>query len=159
MKALSLRQPWAWCVVHGDKRIENRSWRYLPRYRGPLFLHASTWWREGEAHRDLRALAAKGLLDDETAVLESARDERGGLVGLVTVVDADWNGERPTDPWARPGAVGIRLAAVEALELVPCRGRLGLFEPTFEDPGDAARVAEIWRRYLARASEVRDISK
>jgi hypothetical protein len=25
MQCLSLSQPWAWCVVHGPKRIENRS--------------------------------------------------------------------------------------------------------------------------------------
>ena len=26
MKALSLRQPWAWAVVHAGKSIENRRW-------------------------------------------------------------------------------------------------------------------------------------
>ena len=26
MKALSLRQPFAWAVIHGGKDVENRSW-------------------------------------------------------------------------------------------------------------------------------------
>lgn len=38
-KALSLRQPWAWAVVHGYKDVENRSWS--TKHRGPLLIHAS----------------------------------------------------------------------------------------------------------------------
>lgn len=38
--ALSVAQPWAWALVHGTKRIENRRWR--TRYRGNLVIHAST---------------------------------------------------------------------------------------------------------------------
>lgn len=46
MKALSVRQPWAWCLFHG-KPVENRTW--YTSYRGPLLVHASkTWDREGD---------------------------------------------------------------------------------------------------------------
>ena len=38
MKCLSIKQPWAAAIVHGPKRIENRSWSTT--YRGPLALHA-----------------------------------------------------------------------------------------------------------------------
>lgn len=46
MKALSIRQPWAYAIVHLGKRIENRSradgrMPALCRYRGPLLIHAS----------------------------------------------------------------------------------------------------------------------
>lgn len=45
MKALSIRQPWAWLIANGYKDIENRSWR--TNYRGPVLIHASaampTW--------------------------------------------------------------------------------------------------------------------
>ena len=37
-KCLTVQQPWAWCIVHGPKRIENRSWQ--SHYRGPLLIHA-----------------------------------------------------------------------------------------------------------------------
>ena len=37
--ALSLRQPWAWLVVHGGKTLENRKWR--THRRGPFIVHAS----------------------------------------------------------------------------------------------------------------------
>lgn len=39
MKTLTVKQPWAWAIIHGPKRIENRSW--WTRYRGPLLIHAA----------------------------------------------------------------------------------------------------------------------
>ncbi|HDU8694716.1 TPA: ASCH domain-containing protein, partial [Morganella morganii subsp. morganii] len=39
MKAISIRQPWAWLIVNGHKDIENRSWR--TKYRGQVLVHAS----------------------------------------------------------------------------------------------------------------------
>jgi hypothetical protein len=38
MRALSIRQPWAWLIVHGFKPVENRDW--ATDYRGPLAIHA-----------------------------------------------------------------------------------------------------------------------
>lgn len=39
MKVLSVQQPYAWALVHGPKRIENRTWN--TPYRGPVAIHAS----------------------------------------------------------------------------------------------------------------------
>ena len=39
MLALSIRQPWAWLIVHGWKDIENRTWR--TRVRGRFLIHAA----------------------------------------------------------------------------------------------------------------------
>mgnify|MGYP001114609934 CR=1 FL=1 len=39
MKALSIRQPWAWLIVHAGKNIENRSWR--SHYHGRFLVHAA----------------------------------------------------------------------------------------------------------------------
>ena len=48
MKALSIRQPWAWAIIHAGKDVENRPWG--TRYRGPLLIHASkTLDQEGRA--------------------------------------------------------------------------------------------------------------
>ena len=27
MKALTIKQPWAWAITHGTKRVENRTWK------------------------------------------------------------------------------------------------------------------------------------
>jgi hypothetical protein len=37
MRALTVRQPWAWAIFHG-KPVENRSW--ATKYRGDLLIHA-----------------------------------------------------------------------------------------------------------------------
>lgn len=38
LMAVTVLQPWAWAIIHGRKRVENRTW---PTYRrGPLVIHA-----------------------------------------------------------------------------------------------------------------------
>jgi hypothetical protein len=44
LRALSLRQPWAWLVANGYKDIENRSWRTNHRGR------AASYSRQLESH-------------------------------------------------------------------------------------------------------------
>lgn len=39
-KCLSVRQPYAWAIMAGLKRFENRDW--FCNYRGPLLIHASS---------------------------------------------------------------------------------------------------------------------
>ena len=39
MKALSIRQPWAWLILHGGKDIENRTW--ATKLRGRVLIHAA----------------------------------------------------------------------------------------------------------------------
>ena len=38
MKALTVRQPWAWAIIYGGKDIENRTW--TTTFRGSLAIHA-----------------------------------------------------------------------------------------------------------------------
>ena len=38
LKALSIKQPWAWLIVNGWKDVENRSWN--THYRGRVLIHA-----------------------------------------------------------------------------------------------------------------------
>lgn len=38
MKSLTVHQPYAWAIVAGVKRLENRSWP--TSYRGPVAIHA-----------------------------------------------------------------------------------------------------------------------
>lgn len=43
LRALTVRQPWAGCIAHLDKRVENRSWRLPDRYWGArVAIHAAT---------------------------------------------------------------------------------------------------------------------
>lgn len=42
MRALTIRQPWAWAVIHAGKTVENRSRNIAGDYRGLVAIHAST---------------------------------------------------------------------------------------------------------------------
>jgi len=41
MRALSVKQPWAWLIVNGYKKIENRNWP--TSFRGRIYIHAGRW--------------------------------------------------------------------------------------------------------------------
>jgi hypothetical protein len=40
MRAITVRQPWAWAIVHGGKDVENRTRNIAGSYRGPVAIHA-----------------------------------------------------------------------------------------------------------------------
>src|SRR5690348_2447825 len=46
MKALSIRQPWAWLILHAGKDIENRDWS--TRFRGQVLIHAAKGMTQNE---------------------------------------------------------------------------------------------------------------
>ena len=40
MRILTVRQPWAWAIIHGGKDVENRTRNIAGDYRGPVAIHA-----------------------------------------------------------------------------------------------------------------------
>ena len=40
LRVLTVRQPWAWAIVHGGKDVENRVRNIAGDYRGPISIHA-----------------------------------------------------------------------------------------------------------------------
>ena len=120
MKALTIKPPWAWAIVHAGKDIENRSWN--TNVRGTIAVHASKTVSRSEYERGVRALRilaprAKAPLY-ETIV-------RGAIVGLVDVV-----GEQHTkSKWHDRDSYGFVLANPRALKApIPCTGRLRFWE-------------------------------
>ena len=76
MKALTVCQPWAWALIHGPKRIENRNWATY--YRGPLVIHAGKsreWIKDG-----LPALRDNGIVVPDYF-------EYGAIIGVVNLVE------------------------------------------------------------------------
>jgi hypothetical protein len=142
MKALSIRQPWAWAIAHGGKDVENRTWG--GGYRGPLAIHAGARWDEDGAYdkRILRALHQFGDRFDPPLRVERLgpktlrllRDQQltpGAVVAVVRVelVCIGQRGCGCESPWAVQGQYHWRLGDVQPLaEPVPCKGRLGLWD-------------------------------
>jgi hypothetical protein len=76
MKALSIRQPWAWLVVNGWKNIENRERRFS--HRGPLLIHAAAWMTP--ADYDACRIFVDGICDDLALPAIEALEDRKSVV-------------------------------------------------------------------------------
>ena len=114
IKALSIRQPWAWAIVQGLKPVENRTWRTA--YRGLLAIHASKTY-DHEGHRYIEAAFG---------IEVPANLPRGALIGSVIVTECvDENGSG----WFT-GPFGFVMSEAQALpsdRIIHCNGKLGLF--------------------------------
>lgn len=119
MKALSIRQPWAWLVANGHKDIENRQWR--THTRGRVFVHAAKGMTRGDY------LACEICVADFSDIkLPPFEDlQRGGIIGTVEIVDC------VTDDASRWffGEYGWVLKDAKPLPFQPCKGALGFFTP------------------------------
>ncbi len=123
MKALSIRQPWAWLIVNGYKDIENRSWN--TKFRGPVLIHASS-----RRPTCAEVQAAREILD-KTHGWAAARlmpspeyFELGGFVGIATITGTC---ESSPSPWFF-GPVGFQLRDAAIVRFKPYRGRLSFFD-------------------------------
>lgn len=129
MKALSIRQPWAWLIVQGHKPLENRTW--WTNFRGAMLIHASQGMTQQEYEDVHNFLLSKERLQHLAASLPApAALERGGIVGSAElhacVTESD-------SPWYM-GAYGFMLRNVQPLPFRPYRGALQFFEVPDEVP-------------------------
>jgi hypothetical protein len=119
MKALSIRQPWSYLICAGYKDIENRTWP--TKFRGRVYIHAGKRF-------DRNALT-RGMIADITwlSLLHPSKFvASGAVIGEVDIVDCVTESE---SPWFT-GPYGFVLRNPVLYEqAIPCRGRLGLFEP------------------------------
>lgn len=118
MRTLSIRQPWAWLILHGGKDVENRDWSTA--FRGRILVHAGKGMTRAE-HEDAAWFAHQctGLPTPKYEELE-----RGGIVGSVEIVDCV---TVCASPWF-VGQYGFLLANPRPGPFVPWRGQLGFFD-------------------------------
>lgn len=121
MKALSIRQPWAWLIVHGWKDIENREWP--TRFRGRCWVHASATMTR--ADYEACAIYVAGLELPKPVELPLASElTRGGIVGAMEIVDCVTASE---SPWFC-GTYGFVLRGGQPAAFRYVKGKLGFFE-------------------------------
>jgi hypothetical protein len=120
MKALSIRQPWAWLIVNGLKDIENRTWS--SKFRGAFYVHAS---QKLDGSREEREALCVWVWE-RFGVLLPADDELpvGGIVGSAHVVGVV---EYSRSPWFK-GPIGLVLDHAKPMPFRPYKGRLGFFD-------------------------------
>jgi hypothetical protein len=125
-RALTVRNPWAWAIIHGGKDVENRS--QPTKHRGRLYIHA------GKAWDDTAIYKIGNILPD---LPESINEDLAGMViGTVDVIgshpatDCFKFGEPACSPWAfrEPDVHHWVLANARPLATpFPARGQLGIW--------------------------------
>lgn len=100
IRGLTVRQPWAWAIVHGGKDVENRT-RSLGPYRGPIAIHGGLTfdWTANIGDSPIGTAIAErpdALVNDVFLV--------GHVMGVVDLVDVHVDGDAECsgdDPWGR----------------------------------------------------------
>jgi hypothetical protein len=145
--ALSVRQPWAWAIIHAGKDVENRSWQAVNHglnVRGRIAIHAAKGMTRREYEDARRFMAGLGVTCPPAAELV-----RGGIIGSVEVVDVVIES---ASPWfvGRP-ARGLVLADPRSCTAIPALGALGYFRWA---PADAAIVPAPAKWMLPKPAKV-----
>lgn len=117
MRALSIRQPWAYLIAHGIKPVENRTWP--TNVRGPVLIHAGLRI-DAEGIEWIRENMPEVELPEYYPV--------GGIVGVARLTDCVT--DHPS-PWFF-GPYGFVFADARPLAATPTRGKLGFFDVPME---------------------------
>uniref|UniRef100_A0A6M3KMY5 Putative ASCH domain-containing protein n=1 Tax=viral metagenome TaxID=1070528 RepID=A0A6M3KMY5_9ZZZZ len=144
MKALSIKQPWAWLICAGYKDIENRNWKIGRKSQhGPYSSYHQANFTVGLPCR-IYVHAGKSV-DNQGAIWLWEHKERLGIQGCMpqwTELCNTWKGSaiigevdivdcvtESQSQWF-VGKYGFVLANPLLYEKpIPCRGMLGFFEP------------------------------
>ena len=121
-KAITVRQPWAWAILHAGKNIENRTRRMAAP--GFYFLHA------GKAmSADEYDTAAPFIESHSTTPVPQAdnteRLRRGGIIGIFQITG--WT-DSSFSPWFF-GIKGAEIGVSFPIDFIPCQGGQGVFFP------------------------------
>ena len=123
MKALSIRQPWAWLIVNGHKDVENRTWH--SSHVGPLLIHAGQQLAFGR--EEYAEFAARMRDDQQIEIPPHDSIERGGFVGRAFMRGCGPSDRCPSR-WNDQSGWCFLMERSSPLPYVPYRGRLGIFD-------------------------------
>jgi hypothetical protein len=128
VKAITIRQPWAWCVAAGHKPVENRT--RAVSYRGDVAVHAGLRW-SAEGQRDPRVrgawTAARLANPARNYQLGRLRPESPAFTFGAVLAVAELADCHPatdgccTSLWADPPRAGLRVHHLVLANLRPLR--------------------------------------
>lgn len=133
LRALSVRQPWAYAITRLGKDIENRS-RSLG-YRGLVLIHAS----KGMTPDEFRAADDFILSGPRKQLPPVSQLDRGGIVGVAEITECL---AFSSSPWWM-GPWGLKLANARPVPFIECPGTVA---PLFWRP--SGEVLEQLRPHL-----------
>jgi len=119
---LSVRQPWAWAIIHAGKDIENRQWR--TKMRGRFAVHASKSMTREEYESAYAFIGQCVAPEFIREIPHPSKLDLGGIIGTVELVDCVDDSD---SPWF-VGDYGFMLRDPRPVPFMPCTGGLG-FRP------------------------------
>lgn len=145
MQAISIKQPWAWLIVHGYKDVENRNWKIgrkptcFGEYQNRglelpsrIYVHAG---KTGEFNKETFAWILQRLNGQQSTlfalqyqILDGVphRFPLGAIIGEIDIIDCVKDSK---SPWAEEGLYHFVLTnPIAYKEPIPYRGQLGFFE-------------------------------
>lgn len=123
MKALSIKQPWAWLVCEGYKDVENRNWR--TNFRGRVFIHASKQYdRDAVFPRGIDGAQQVEIIAHAAAVFGNDYP-LGAIIGEVDIVDCVLESK---SPWFAGKFGWVLKNPVLYDKPIPCKGKQRFFE-------------------------------
>lgn len=149
MKALSVKQPYAYLICSGIKDIENRTWKLPEKMKGQrVLIHASM-----DTELNFEALSKDQYADvcakfkyDRTTLKAVDRWDRGAIIGSVELVYCVINHpsiwaekseigqlDEPANEFGKPIYNWILANPVLFDEPIPCKGKLGFWEYNNKD--------------------------
>ncbi|WP_417510609.1 ASCH domain-containing protein [Microbacterium sp.] len=136
MRILTVRQPWAWAIIHGGKDVENRVRNVAGSYRGPVLIHAAQQWDDLVTDNDSWEAVLDAMKDDGSDPFDAPwQTQRGVIIGVVDLTDAhladtceQWiEAHDRCSEWADAEGWHLVLANPRPLvEPIPYKGALGL---------------------------------
>lgn len=84
MRILTVRQPWAWAIIHGGKDVENRVRNIAGSYRGPVAIHVGQKYDDEAFSRD-----SARPIDEAVEHIDGVpyMANWGRIIGVVDLVD------------------------------------------------------------------------
>jgi hypothetical protein len=146
MRALSIRQPWAWLITRPDitvplarqeayrlgliKDVENRTWQ--TKLRGRFAIQAALSVKRAPYERLMDEIEERHRIAIPS--FREISEMTGGIVGTANLVDC----LREYDStWKEKGTYGFVLTQARPVEFIPYLGRLSFFDIRRQDVLDA----------------------
>jgi hypothetical protein len=118
-QVLSIRQPFAWAIAIGRKKVENRTW--TTPYRGVVYIHAGKSFKREGAYWMARTFRLKAPSDAP----------RGAIVAVAELTDVVTRKSAKRFGRWFGGPYGLVLSNVRVLRSpVKTLGKLGLYRPS-----------------------------
>jgi len=124
LRAISIKQPFAWMVVNGFKTLENRN--TLKNFTGEVLIHTGKKWDNDWLEKmkiDSTTLAVFKAMPVFTKAYKY-----GGIVGVATFTGSV---TESTSGWF-VGKYAFTIEGAKEIPFVPCKGSLGFFIPTLK---------------------------